>query len=155
MTPWWVPDAIGPVEQFLASGPMRVLEWGAGTSTVWLAHRAARLRSIEHDASWVERVKALLVAEGLIWVELLLCAIGPAYEQAAGVGPYDLIVIDGRRRVACGRAAVPTLAPGGLLVLDNSERPRYAELCDLLAEWPVAHYTASGRRWRTSIWRRP
>jgi hypothetical protein len=38
---------------------------------------------------------------------------------------YDLIVIDGRARGACLHHAVPRLAPGGMIVFDNSARTRY------------------------------
>ena len=38
---------------------------------------------------------------------------------------YDLIIIDGRARVACLERAVRFLAEGGLIVFDNSGRKRY------------------------------
>ena len=37
-------------------------------------------------------------------------------------GDLDLVVIDGRAREACLDRALPRLAPGGLVVLDNVER---------------------------------
>jgi predicted O-methyltransferase YrrM len=40
-------------------------------------------------------------------------------------GVFDLIVVDGRARVACLQAAVGHLAPDGLLVFDNAGRDRY------------------------------
>ena len=42
-------------------------------------------------------------------------------------GPFDLIVIDGRAREACLRAAIPHLADNGLIVFDNTRRKRYRE----------------------------
>jgi hypothetical protein len=45
---------------------------------------------------------------------------------------YDLIVVDGRARSACLRMAREALAPGGLIVFDNSDRGRYqAALAEL------------------------
>jgi hypothetical protein len=41
-------------------------------------------------------------------------------------GELDLVVVDGRARVAAARRALPRLAPGGLLVLDNANRDEYA-----------------------------
>ncbi len=38
---------------------------------------------------------------------------------------FDLILVDGRSRPACVQAAIPHLKSGGLLVLDNAERPYY------------------------------
>ena len=42
-------------------------------------------------------------------------------------GEFDLVVVDGRAREACLHAAIPRLAPDGLVVFDNSNRRRYAE----------------------------
>jgi predicted O-methyltransferase YrrM len=40
-------------------------------------------------------------------------------------GTFDLVVIDGRAREACLGAALPRLAPGGVIVYDNTRRARY------------------------------
>ena len=39
----------------------------------------------------------------------------------------DVIAVDGRDRVNCVKHAMPKLKPGGVLVLDDSHRPRYRE----------------------------
>jgi predicted O-methyltransferase YrrM len=41
-------------------------------------------------------------------------------------GKFDVICVDGRARVACALAAVKYLTPQGILVWDDSQRPRYA-----------------------------
>jgi hypothetical protein len=38
---------------------------------------------------------------------------------------FDVVVIDGRDRVRCVRAAVQALGREGVLVFDNSDRPEY------------------------------
>ncbi|MDX1913330.1 MAG: hypothetical protein SFV22_17680 [Saprospiraceae bacterium] len=38
---------------------------------------------------------------------------------------FDLILIDGRARPSCIQQAIPRLKTGGLLVVDNTERPHY------------------------------
>ena len=43
----------------------------------------------------------------------------------AADGLFDLIVIDGRARSACLKASVNRLAPGGLILFDNSNRSEY------------------------------
>ena len=40
-------------------------------------------------------------------------------------GLFDLVVIDGRAREACLAASIEHVAPGGLIVFDNSKRGRY------------------------------
>ena len=42
-------------------------------------------------------------------------------------GHFDLVVVDGRAREACLEAAQGRLAPGGVVVFDNSRRRRYRE----------------------------
>lgn len=38
---------------------------------------------------------------------------------------FDLVLVDGRARPSCIQQAMPHLKPGGLLVVDNTERPYY------------------------------
>ena len=52
-------------------------------------------------------------------------AYSQAIKQVGGL--FDIIVVDGRARVACCMASLPHLAPGGLIVLDDAQRPRYRE----------------------------
>jgi len=44
---------------------------------------------------------------------------------AAGATHYDIVVIDGRARVACLERARECVAPDGLVIFDNSNRNRY------------------------------
>lgn len=150
--PWWTYDAIARVDAFLIAHPSaRVFEWGAGASTVWLARRAGSLHSIEHDATWRSQVEQIIDGSALqarVTLESVPADPTPdpdpryrsaktgeagqsfgAYARAieGGGGPFDLIVIDGRVRVACLSHAVPCLADGGMIVFDNSARRRYAE----------------------------
>lgn len=143
--PWWSYDAIDAVEAFLADRPKaRVFEYGSGASTVWAARRAARVISVEHDAGW-HPIVARRLAE---YDNADLVLIAPDTEVDAGYlsqkpgskgqsfrnyvtaierqdGPFDLIVIDGRARVACLGQALGHLAPGGMIVFDNSGREEY------------------------------
>jgi predicted O-methyltransferase YrrM len=74
---------------------------------------------------------------------------------------FDVIVVDGRVRPACLRFAMPKLKPGGLLVLDNAERPWYARARALVdaEQWPRTDHNGPGPYnqyfWQTAIWRRP
>ncbi|HEY0953010.1 MAG TPA: hypothetical protein VGD85_22645, partial [Nocardioides sp.] len=54
--PWWTFAAADAVEDFLRARPgARVLEWGSGASTVWLARRAGSVVTVEHDPAWAAR----------------------------------------------------------------------------------------------------
>jgi predicted O-methyltransferase YrrM len=51
-----------------------------------------------------------------------------AYAQVIDDYPrrfFDVVVVDGRARPSCFKHAVEALAPGGLLVFDNTERDHY------------------------------
>ncbi len=148
-TPWWTYGAIREVEQRLAAlgGRARVFEYGSGASTVWLGRRGAEVHSVEHHPGFAEVMRRVLTQAGLTdKVELLevgaetatrpvtrsgrkgedavdYTAYARSIEQVGG--RFDLIVVDGRARVACCAAARPFLAPGGIIVFDDSQRPRY------------------------------
>ncbi|QQA42038.1 class I SAM-dependent methyltransferase [Pelagovum pacificum] len=148
--PWWSYKAIDEVDAFLAARPgARVFEYGSGASTVWLARRAGSVTSVEHHAGWHGLVSGRLSGvDGLAPVELRLvepdaeASVDPIYiseksgeagtsfeAYASAIGAdgqtYDVIVIDGRARAACLRHAADHLAPGGMIVFDNTGRARY------------------------------
>ena len=59
--------------------------------------------------------------------------VAAAFIDASHKGTFDLISIDGRARVGCFPRALELIKPhGGVLVLDNSERPNYTPGVDLV-----------------------
>jgi len=77
-------------------------------------------------------------------------------------GSFDLVLVAGRARPSCLRHALEKVAPGGLLVLDHSERAWYGPALALaLAKpdrWTRADHRGPGpyaeRFWQTTILRR-
>lgn len=127
--PWWNVAATREVEAFLAHRPnARVFEYGAGASTAWLAARAGHVTSVEHDPQFIGAFREMLGPIANVTLLERSIAEGPdAYVGAiaeAG-GPFDLVVVDGRHRAACLAAARAHLAPGGLVLFDDSGRARY------------------------------
>jgi predicted O-methyltransferase YrrM len=144
--PWWTFPAIDAVDRWIAArnGDVRVFEYGSGASTVWLARRAARVVSVEHDVGFAKIAAPMLALPNveLRVIEPARAATAPrapsgrrgygdcdfsAYVDsiADGAARYDLVVIDGRARVACLDRAWDCLDAGGLVVFDNSNRRRY------------------------------
>ena len=72
-------------------------------------------------------------------------AINPVRDES-----LDIVMVDGRAREACIVNAIPKIRSGGLLVLDNSDRPRYGEACAFLRTWNNVHTT--NKLWSTDIW---
>jgi hypothetical protein len=144
--PWWTYRAIDVVDAWLVNRPkpIRVFEYGSGASTLWLADRADEVISIEHHAGFAGVIGPALAVHPAITFRLVepeitsSPAIGSekpghqnmdfsAYVHAidAESGSFDVIVIDGRAREACLAVAADRVAPGGLIVFDNSHRNRY------------------------------
>jgi len=129
----------------------KVFEFGSGASTMFFGSRCREVNSIEHDISWAERVGAALRSEGLSNCRLRYVppAVGlaragaydsafPGYEQSdfekyvrsideQPDESLDLVLVDGRSREASLMHAVPKVRTGGMLILDNTERPRYQQ----------------------------
>lgn len=151
--PWWTLAAADAVDDFLRERPdARVLEWGSGASTVWLARRAGSVVTVEHDPGWAARTARALAARDLDSVELRVVEPRPgpagvrsakrgfegldftAYADAIDDldGDFDLVVIDGRAREACLVRAIDRLADGGVVVFDNVDRARYRAAIEAL-----------------------
>jgi hypothetical protein len=145
--PWWTYRAIAEVDAWLEARrgrPVRVFEYGSGASTFWLAKRATEVHSVEHHRGFGEMMAGELAPVAHVSLRIIepvpseRPAIGSAKEGHAGLdfsdyvtsidavpGEFDLVVVDGRAREACLVAATGRLAPGGLIVFDNSMRRRY------------------------------
>ena len=77
---------------------------------------------------------------------------------------FDLVVIDfleapGAQRPDAVRAAMPKVRPGGYLLLDDSDRPAYAGVFELLSGWRLKRFVGVKDGWpqavETAIFRRP
>jgi hypothetical protein len=127
--PWWTYAVIEWLATVLR-GDERVLEFGAGNSTLWLAARVADVTAVEHDERWSRRIASL----GLPNVTVLFRS-SSAGIVSQGSDPYigvlvelprsrfDVIVVDGVARDRCLAAVPDLLATGGIVLLDNADRP--------------------------------
>lgn len=157
--PWLTRDAITFLEKTLHGG-QRVLEYGCGASTIWFSKRAISVDSVEHDRPWFDKVVLALQQERVQNVGLHHVPWDNDYEDYVQAGRilglknrgFDLVVVDGRRRVRCVKAIAEFVAPDGYLILDNAERENYAEAHEFLKSWFVKR-TTNGI-WRTDIFRR-
>jgi predicted O-methyltransferase YrrM len=123
-SPWWPYVATRRLAALVRPG-WRVLEFGAGASTAWLAPRVAHVTAMESNPAWYVRVRDRLGALGLDNVDLRLRPEAQAYADVDGEdgGGFDLVVVDGDWRDRCARTAVRLVRPGGYIYLDNSDVP--------------------------------
>lgn len=152
--PWWARAAISLMEKELHKN-MDVAEWGSGASTLWLARRCGSLISVDNNPGYYNLVNAELRREGFDKVRYcaVLRPLNHLYWSCVQ-GSYDVIIVDGRMRVACCLQAIKILKPGGLLLLDNAERPRYRPAVNALSSWRLLLETDNGM-WKTNVWRKP
>ena len=92
----------------------------------------ATVRSCEHDAGWYATVTVSLAANASV-------ALHPVdsdeyVNEVARHGPFDIVVIDGRRRNECAAVAVEALSERGVIIWDNSERESYRPALQRLAD---------------------
>lgn len=106
---------------------IKLFEFGSGNSTLYYARKVAAVTSVEHHAGWYEKIEANMPAN----VQLFFCDLQPGGEYCHFAlkqrAKYDIIIVDGRDRVNCCLNSIGALNENGIVVLDDSEREKYAE----------------------------
>jgi predicted O-methyltransferase YrrM len=89
-------------------------------STLWLCSRVGRVRSLEWDRAWLDRLDSEIRREQRDNVDLRLCT-GRAETEFADIADHsvDFVFIDGGPRPYCLAKLWPKLRPGGSAYLDN------------------------------------
>ncbi len=145
--PWMNLTTIALLDERLKSD-MRVFEYGSGHSTAFFARRVALVTAIEHDAAW----HALVARDLPPNAELRLVPLdaGDAYAHSVREcsAPPDVIVVDGRNRLACLREALDAVSERGVCLLDDAERERYSGARDLARAAGFRDLTLTGLKLR-------
>lgn len=131
--PWYTYTFLDAFSDRIPSD-ISVFEFGSGMSTRWWAERVQQVVSVEHHQGWYEQVKSELPPNAEIRFRNLEDG---SYVRCVSENPdltYDLIIIDGRERVACAYECLTRLSARGVIIFDNSERERYTPALDFLKE---------------------
>ena len=104
---------------------MNVFEWGAGSSTIWLAGRVAAVTSCENDERWLAALRERVAANVRLIHEPRVETGDYARAPLALGERFQIVVIDGRDRNRCAASAVQILTDDGVIVWDNTEREEY------------------------------
>ncbi len=121
--PWYTYPAIRFLENRIARG-LRVFEFGMGNSTLWWSRRSDHIVTCEGDQAWYDRIASQMPAN-------VKAIVAPhdsdAYVRAAAdrAEPFDILIVDGRRRVECCRTSLPLLSDQGVVIWDDFHREHY------------------------------
>jgi hypothetical protein len=108
----------------------KVFEYGCGNSTRWYASRVSEIIAVENDEGWYEKIKNTLPSNASV----IFQPLGEGYVHASQNRghKFNIVVVDGRKRVKCTKASIDVLTEDGVLILDNSEREWYQEAKDFM-----------------------
>lgn len=105
-----------------------VFEYGSGNSTIWFSRFVNQVTSIEHDHMWYQKMQNLYKQTPNIQYSFRSLESG-AYQNEISLynKAFDIIVIDGRERIACSLNSLKALKDNGVIIWDNSDREEYSE----------------------------
>jgi hypothetical protein len=129
----------------LRKNQFKVFEFGMGNSTLYFLARKCIIDSVDHDEKWVDMITKM---------SDLTYPNNPDFNPKLSTRPYnnvyenrdyDLVVIDGRDRVACLKTVLEKgLRDDAVLLLDNTERVpgpgKYSEYKQLLCDYNCIHF---------------
>ena len=113
--PWYTFPAV----DYLAGvdfSAKRAFEYGSGNSTIWWSQRCLELTAIENDRKFYDWMNS----RGRVKARYLCDEVMRHYVERLD-SPQDVIIIDGADREECAKRALQYLAPGGMIILDNSD----------------------------------
>jgi len=119
----WIPfSAINELSAIIKP-EWKILEIGAGMSTIWLASKAKHVTSIEADLNWYNKLINIIGDRNINNIDLcyeweghIMCDFSRFPDQY-----FDLIYIDGGPRDLCCINAKPKVKKDGYIYLDNSD----------------------------------
>jgi predicted O-methyltransferase YrrM len=135
--PWMTYGAIEFLQKTINKN-MRVFEFGCGSSTLFFAKIAKEVIALETNKFWQNLINEKLKNLNLK-AEIHLMSDGIDNENYQ-IFPqnfsekFDLIVIDSIKRFACAQNAINFLNEGGIIILDDSQRPNYQKIFRFFAE---------------------
>lgn len=125
--PWW-PTRVIPVVDAHLNSESDVVEFGSGSSTIWLARRSRSVYSMEDNPKWAQITTDRLSECGLSNATVTF-AEGEAFSSIPeDKGPFDLAVVDGSYRWKCVETVLPRMKSGGIIYLDNADADKDRQL---------------------------
>lgn len=139
--PWLTYPFLAFIQDRLNSDIL-LFEYGSGYSTLFWAGNLKRVFSVEHDLRWHEKMKSKL-PDNVVYKYASLDDNYVGSISETGV-KFDVIVIDGRKRVECALLAPNFLKMGGVIIWDNSLRIQYKKGIEFLEQEGFRHIDFTG-----------
>ena len=123
----------------------KVLEYGSGQSTIEIAEKCRSIVSVEHQEDWYNKTLRIIPDNcELLFKKPTLHYEPPhdgTYEEfedyvkaPLSKGPFDIILIDGRARVACASICKRLGHKDTIVFMHDFERPEYQEALTYLEQ---------------------
>lgn len=179
--PWFAFQSIRYIEKLLRPD-MKIIEYGGGYSTLWWASRVSEVTTVERSKEWSKEIKLSLRKHDLKNVELRTFdkfpntsegelelnyeSLRPLVDEyiSSPLEPKhscDVLIVDDVFRNAVVEGGLQFLKPGGLLILDDSERERHKPVMESMIRggWSSAHFFGAVpyhfHEKQTTIWFKP
>ena len=129
--PWLTYAAIHFIESRLNQS-MDVYEFGSGNSTLWFANKVNKIISVEHDSDYFKFIQPKF--KNIKNTELVFAKLEDNYTShiLETNTKFDVVIVDGRKRVECAKNAIKALKDNGIIIWDDTARNKYSEGCAYL-----------------------
>jgi hypothetical protein len=131
--PWFTYSCINFLKSHI-SKELCVFEYGSGNSSVWLSKNTKSVISVEHDEGWYKIMKTQLTMNNFTYKYFSLESGLYQSEILNYRNEFDIIIIDGRKRVECAINSINALKEDGIIIFDNSDREEYHEAYTFLKD---------------------
>lgn len=135
--------------RFLSSritNDMSILEFGGGNSSMYWAEIAKEVITVEHDKEWASYIKDNF--SRLDNVRLLIADKDSSYENAPLEleKKFQLIIIDGIRRIECLQNTLQMLTDDGCILLDDTQFPEFRKAFQIMKQNGFKELRISGAK---------
>jgi hypothetical protein len=134
--PWLTFQAVDFLEENVKSD-FNIFEWGSGGSTLWFQKKGCSIHAYEHDEQWLQFVSSKITGNNKVFLKPL----GDEYlNPPEEFKNYDIIIIDGRKRVECASRVIEAAKKGNIkegcmVIYDDSNRREYSEALQELSKY--------------------
>lgn len=131
---------------------LNLLEYGSGNSTIWFSEKINKVVSLEHHNDWFKLVSDKLKAYTNVNIIFKDLESGDYENEILNYkDEFDMVLIDGRKRVNCAKNSLNALKPGGVVIWDDSQREDYNEGYQFLLDSGFKRLDFSGLRPMNSV----